>query len=98
MTDPQIEIVRWIDSSSATDSSWSALDKIPDDVETYGHVDMYHTSVGFIVFEDDTAIIVARDLQDGHPKLRRQVGDSIKIPHCSILQRTPVKAPKSGRS
>jgi hypothetical protein len=85
--EPPIELVRWIDSCTATDGSWTSLDNIQEDQQTYAHIDMHHTTVGFIVYEDNTAIVVARDLQDHHPKLRRQVGDAIKIPLVAIIHR-----------
>lgn len=79
-----IELVRWIDSASVN-VDWDSVDEVID--SSNGHAELYHQTAGFLIFEDETCIIITRDLQDAHPSIKRQAGDSIKIPKVAILSR-----------
>jgi len=85
----RIELVRWIDSASVN-TDWDSVDVVID--SSNDHAELYHQTAGFLIFEDETCIIITRDLQDAHDSLSRQAGDSIKIPKVAIIERKPLTA------
>lgn len=86
--EPVVELIRWIDSSSVSDGHWTSIESIVEETESIAHTEMYHETVGWVIYEDETALIAASSLQDRHPKLHRMTDGTIKIPHVAIIERT----------
>jgi hypothetical protein len=77
------ELIRWLDSVQPS-SSWVRMD----DIESLGVCEC--VSVGFVVAEDESAIMLAQsmaDLADDNP----QCGGRMQIPKCCITGRRKLR-------
>lgn len=79
----ELQLIEWVDSFGCS-STWSPTDSIKEDIKPY-----ICTSVGFVVFENDSLVVVVPHIAPEDKELgsKEQGCGDMAIPKSAILKR-----------